>query len=63
MVIKEHRITKLGELKSDGLCALAHIITTTDATEHIFAILDCQACDGRIWCRKIARLVEKELNL
>ena len=63
MVTETRRITRLGKLKCDGTCALTHIITTTDSVKHTFAILDCPGCDGRDWCRKLARLVEKELNL
>ena len=59
----ERRLTGLGRLKQAGMCALAHIITRTDATKHIFPILDCQGCEDRMFCRKIARLIEKELNL
>ena len=55
--------TVLDKLKYDGSCALAHIITRTDSTEHTFAILDCPGCNGKGFCRKVARLVEKELNL
>ena len=53
----------LEKLKYIGQCALEHLIKKVDSTGHIFAILECPGCQDKGFCYKVARLVERELNL
>ncbi len=54
---------KLARLRYAGQCALRHIIITKDSSGHIFAILKCDGCKDRMFCRKTVRVVENELTL
>lgn len=53
----------LDKLKYAGECALKHLIKRVDSTDHIFAILECEGCQDKLFCRKVAKLVERTLNL
>lgn len=55
-------IPTLDRLRHAGACALKHLIKRTDSTDRVFAILDCQGCEDKGFCRKVARLIEHTLN-
>ena len=56
-------MNKLYQLKQAGNCCITHIETSTDSNEYTFAILSCHGCEQRIFCLRLVKAFEKELNL
>jgi len=43
-------------------CCQSRLIISVDIKEHIFAIVACPGCPSKIFCMKVAHLVEQSLN-